>query len=282
MIGIYKIVNIQNNKVYIGQSINVEKRILAHKEELNRNVHGNEHLQRAWNKYGKENFEFLIIEECTQEKLTEREQYWIDYYGGINSEYNYNQREASSHGLHSEETKQKISNKQRGVKKKPGRKVSQEGRKILSMSHMGIKPTKETRLKMSKAHKNYRVTEETRQKISNTNKQRFLDNTQLAKNISNRMKNRSVSEETKEKLRVANLGKKYGEETSKKHSESLKEAYKTGKRKTVTITVDGITKTQTEWANLLNISHTYLIYQRKKGVGYVEDYIRKLLKLRNN
>ena len=41
-------------------------------------IHGNIHLQHAWNKYGEDNFEFSIIEECDIELLDEREIFWID------------------------------------------------------------------------------------------------------------------------------------------------------------------------------------------------------------
>lgn len=79
MIGIYKIVNIQNNFLYIGSAININRRWNYHKSYLKRNKHFNKKLQNAWNKYGEENFQFEIVEECEKEKLIEREQYWIDF-----------------------------------------------------------------------------------------------------------------------------------------------------------------------------------------------------------
>jgi predicted GIY-YIG superfamily endonuclease len=87
-IGIYKIENLINGKIYIGQSIDIEKRWSVHKAELNRNYHCNNHLQNAWNKYGEENFEFVIIEECDNSQLNEREIYWIDKYGSYINGYN--------------------------------------------------------------------------------------------------------------------------------------------------------------------------------------------------
>ena len=51
MIGIYKIENKVNGKVYIGQSVNIKKRWKQHKYELNSNNHVNKHLQASWNKY---------------------------------------------------------------------------------------------------------------------------------------------------------------------------------------------------------------------------------------
>ena len=78
MVGIYKITNKINGKKYVGQSSCIENRWYSHKRELNMGIHGNIHLQRAWNKYGEDNFEFSIIEECDIELLDEREIFWID------------------------------------------------------------------------------------------------------------------------------------------------------------------------------------------------------------
>lgn len=58
--GIYKIVNKQNNKYYIGSSSNIEKRWYVHKTRLNNNNHPNKYLQAAWNKYGEQCFLFVI------------------------------------------------------------------------------------------------------------------------------------------------------------------------------------------------------------------------------
>jgi group I intron endonuclease len=81
MIGIYKIVNKINGKVYIGQSINIEKRFYEHRRGLSKKKkYINIYLQRAWKKYGSENFDFKIIEECERNKLNERECFWISQY----------------------------------------------------------------------------------------------------------------------------------------------------------------------------------------------------------
>ena len=64
MIGIYKIENLINHKVYIGQSIDIAGRWLEHQIDLKGNRHRSRHLQFAWNKYGPENFSFEVLEEC--------------------------------------------------------------------------------------------------------------------------------------------------------------------------------------------------------------------------
>lgn len=130
--GIYKIENLVNGKVYIGQAVDVDKRLNEHKRSLSGNYHINKHLQNSWNKYEEENFKFEIVEECEENKLTEREQYWIDYYGGINNTMNYNLREADMKGHLSEETKRKMSCYWKG------RVISEDTRRKMRENHANV------------------------------------------------------------------------------------------------------------------------------------------------
>lgn len=86
--GIYCITNLVNGKVYIGQSVNIEKRWVHHKTTLRHNMHINKHLQSAWNKYGEQNFEFIILHECIYEDLDRYEIYYIEKYNSIENGYN--------------------------------------------------------------------------------------------------------------------------------------------------------------------------------------------------
>lgn len=90
MIGIYKITNIKNNKVYIGSSKDVEKRIYNHKLRLKYGIHINKHLQSSYNKYGKENFKFEILVQIKEFILRKAEQFYINKYQSINPKYGYN------------------------------------------------------------------------------------------------------------------------------------------------------------------------------------------------
>jgi group I intron endonuclease len=76
--GIYKIINKTNGKYYIGSSINIKRRWSNHKDMLKRNIHPNSHLQSSWKKYGKDNFEFLIVETISPNLLVEVEQKYLD------------------------------------------------------------------------------------------------------------------------------------------------------------------------------------------------------------
>ena len=90
MTGIYMIKNKLNNKIYVGQSSNIENRWWKHKSFLNKNTHHNKRLQEDWNKYGKENFMMKILEECPNSLLNEREIYWINHFNSFENGYNLN------------------------------------------------------------------------------------------------------------------------------------------------------------------------------------------------
>lgn len=78
--GIYRITNKITGCEYIGASSNIEKRWAKHKSELRGNYHHNPPLQRSWDKYGENNFEFNILEKCSKEELLLREQYYVKLY----------------------------------------------------------------------------------------------------------------------------------------------------------------------------------------------------------
>lgn len=83
---IYKITNIENSKKYIGSSVNYKNRKQEHFRDLLLNKHHSAALQRAYNKYGKDNFLFEIIEYVpNKNELISREQYYIDT---LKPEYN--------------------------------------------------------------------------------------------------------------------------------------------------------------------------------------------------
>lgn len=80
-----------NNKIYIGQTINYKSRIQYHKNSLRKNEHINPYLQEDYNRYGADNFIFYKIEEDIPDSLNlERETYYMNLYGGTNSDSIYN------------------------------------------------------------------------------------------------------------------------------------------------------------------------------------------------
>lgn len=84
-IGIYKIENKINGHVYIGQSINIERRWNDHRK---RRKDSSTILGRAFIKHGISNFSFEIIETCAKEELNIKETYWITRYNSYHKGYN--------------------------------------------------------------------------------------------------------------------------------------------------------------------------------------------------
>ena len=88
---IYKITNLINNKIYIGQTVqSYQARFTQHKSH-SKNKKNTHRLARAFRKYGDENFIIEPIEFCkTQEELNNRERYWIQYYNSTDDKVGYN------------------------------------------------------------------------------------------------------------------------------------------------------------------------------------------------
>lgn len=111
--GIYCIKNIVNNKVYVGKAKCIYRRIKNHVTLLNtKSSDENRYLINAWHKYGKDNFEYSVLEytETVDSVLQEREIFWIKKLNALNRDIGYNLREDSSGGLIvSEETRKRLS-----------------------------------------------------------------------------------------------------------------------------------------------------------------------------
>ena len=80
MIGIYKITS-PSNRIYIGQSIRLEERLLEYKKQ--KNCSGQPKVFNSFLKYGVKNHKFEIIEECSADLLNNRERYWQEFYNTI-------------------------------------------------------------------------------------------------------------------------------------------------------------------------------------------------------
>lgn len=159
--GIYCIENLINGKKYIGQSVNMQHRWYRHKHELNNNIHYNDYLQKAWNKYGEDNFIFYTLELCDVSELDDRETYYIDFYESTNRANGYNLKTGGQCGsTYSDEICLKISEALKG------HEVSLESREKIRKNHADVRG--ENNGMYGKHH-----TEEARSKVSQANKGRI-------------------------------------------------------------------------------------------------------------
>lgn len=132
MVGIYKITNTKNGKIYIGQSIDIEHRKSCHEYDLKNNRHKNSHLQRAYNR-DPDAFTFEIVCECLEEDLNDLEVYYIKKYNCLDDRYGYNiDKGGNGSGRMSEKTKAKISRAKMGNRAMCGIRLSDEWKKHLS------------------------------------------------------------------------------------------------------------------------------------------------------
>jgi hypothetical protein len=137
--GIYIIKNLINEKFYIGSTINLKQRKYDHFKTLINNKHCNRYLQRSYNKYGKENFRFVVLEYVIDpEILLKREQWWLDIFYDKKHCYNINPTAGSRLGVkHTEKAKKKMSKAKKG--KILGFKYSEEI-KLKNAISSGAKP----------------------------------------------------------------------------------------------------------------------------------------------
>lgn len=130
-IGIYKITN-PKGKIYIGQSINIEKRFNEYRTI--KNIRKQRLIYNSLCKYSSELHTFEIVEECELESLNERERYWQDHYDVLNNGMNLKLTSTNDKtGRNSIETNKKISNTLLG------HEVSDKCKKISSIVNKGNK-----------------------------------------------------------------------------------------------------------------------------------------------
>lgn len=78
--GIYYIKNNISQQIYIGQTVDIQRRQKQHFQALKNNKHVNNYLQNSFNKYGENAFEFGVIEHCNPDKLDELEKAYMNMY----------------------------------------------------------------------------------------------------------------------------------------------------------------------------------------------------------
>lgn len=191
-------------KVYVGQTWQT----LKDRWDSGHGYKGCVYLEKAIKKYGKDAFYYEILTVCsTQETADYWETYFIDKYDSCNRKVGYNiMLGGMGHGRIPDEVRAKIS------KTLTGRKIPEEQVKRAAMARTGKKHSAEAKAKMSKS------------KIGNKNGA-----------------GRIVTEETRQKLSIANTGK-----PSCWKGKSLPEEH----RKNISIAKTGVPKTEEHKANI--------------------------------
>lgn len=135
---IYKIICKKNNRMYIGQTKHYDVRKREHINDLKANRHSNVYLQEDFNKYGISQFTFEIIEEVPNNIGNNREDYWMSYYGGIDTDSVYNSMNSFTKSIY---MKNKLHNYYVGKShiELHGEEVAERMRKANSMKHTGKK-----------------------------------------------------------------------------------------------------------------------------------------------
>ena len=191
---LYRITNIVDGKVYIGQTVNPKTRWKDHKYSKKKN-----YLYNAIEKHNIQNFVFEIIAQCKNindnyDNINESEIECIAQYDSCNRNIGYNIDHGGQNSLKTEETKEKMS-------------------KSLLGKNLGKIPSEETKKKISKALLGRTLSEEVKNKMSKSKLGRY-------KGIEHSMYGKMVSEETKSKISKAMLGRAVSEETKEKMSKS--------------------------------------------------------------
>lgn len=219
MSGIYEIVNLVNGKRYVGSACKISKRWAEHRSDLARGCHHSCALQRAWAKYGGENFAFAVVETCDREHLIAREQAAFDR---MRPEYNTCKTAGSMLGVSpSLETRHKLSSALKGrqftdeerakisaglaAKRAEGWAPSRDAIERGAAKRRGRKASPETCAKLSAAHKGRpsfmlgkRHSDEARARMSETQR------------ANPSFKGRTHTQETRAKISKSRVGRKFG------------------------------------------------------------------------
>lgn len=226
--GVYIIHNIVNGKYYIGESMNIHKRMKFHY------YISSQLISKAIKKYGVENFSIEVYYFSAADKkfLHDMEEQMIIRYNSLTPNgYNLCSHGSGISGFkHSEETKRKMSEsskKQKPIsdetrlkmslsqKARPKRKLTEDHKQKIKMGRTGIKHTDTTKLKMSQQRRD---------------KKRSPHSEEAKINMSKAQTGKKHTEETRQKLSNINKGKKLSDETRKKMSENMKRRLENGEK----------------------------------------------------
>lgn len=259
IIGVYKISNSKSGRYYIGYSVNIEKRFKTHKYKLSNNCHDNIFLQRAYNAYGEECFNYEILHQCkTEEEAKEVELSYLQDLSIRDTIYNLNFNNSGGDLLSHHPDKDVIREKIKDSQKETLSKMTSEERKIKygkfgeKNGMYGKTHTEEVRKKISELKKGntyckgIKLSEEVKQKMSEARKGKFTGS-------NNPFYGKKHPPEIIEKIRQKNLGRK--------------------PKNTIKIIIDDIEyESITEAARQLNMVSTTVLWRLKSKNPKFDNY----------
>jgi len=185
---LYKITNVLDGKVYIGQTVHIETRWKEHQWAARQNE-PSQYVHRAIKKYGIENFVFEVVATCISlDSVNVIEQILIQQYNSHDNNYGYNVAMGGRSAINA------------------GRSLSEEHKRRIGEANTGRKATPETIKKQSDAQKGKPKSEEFKKRVSETQKGRVFSDETLQK-MSDAQKGRPKSEAHKKSMSECRLGK---------------------------------------------------------------------------
>lgn len=238
--GIYKIVNLVNNKIYVGSSSDLKRRKYDHFYDLKNNKHKNNYLQNSFNKYKEKNFMFIVLEyidnienkEEFKQLILDRENYWIKELNACDNNFGYNMCKIADSCL--------------------GRECSDSTRKKLEIKNKGQVPWIK-----GKGHSDC-----TREKLRKSKLGEL-----------NPMYGKHHSKEHRMKISISNIGKKLSKESIEKRSEKKR-------KKVINLDTRKIFNSITEAAEYYSIPIPSIgqvcLGNRKTTGGYRWEYYKEV------
>ncbi len=239
--GIYSITNVENNRFYIGSSIDLNQRYYTHFSNLKKGKHHSYKIQKDYNSFGKDAFVYDVLEVCekVKEVLITREQFYLDFYDPY---YNVLKKADSSMGSKrtdeykkrmsdmfkgkkwTEEAKAKYSKTMSGRKWSLNKRESMKGKSNFigkdnngtNNGFYGKNHTEEFKKRMS----NLKKTDPYLKDIAKNNMLKYVDKMNGLRGEFNPMYGKKHSKESLDKMRAYRTGKSLSEETKRKISES--------------------------------------------------------------
>ena len=158
--GVYCWRSLRDGKVYVGSAaVSFDNRRRDHLKMLKKGNHHSIHFQRAWFKYGQENFVFEVLKRCSPRKCLYWEQVFIDRNKSFYCKYGYNRCPTAGSSLGIKRTKEQKAQMR-------GRPCSAETRRKLSLAFSKRRHSEVTKKRIGRKHRGKVISEDHKRRIS--------------------------------------------------------------------------------------------------------------------